>query len=80
MTIIEQKAVAFLQGKDKYDSKVSKEPKAEAPAAKTETKPASTFGAPTSLSDMGSINLAKPAVYKINVDNQTYFAEVEQLG
>lgn len=77
----QEKGVAFLQGKGKVMArKVSKEPKAEAPAAKTETKPASTFGAPTSLSDMGSINLAKPAVYKINVDNQTYFAEVEQLG
>jgi len=78
----QEKGVVFLQGKGKANvRKISDEPSKETSAPKSEVKSVTqTFGAPTSLSDMGSINLAKPAVYKMNVDNQTYFVEVEQIG
>jgi pyruvate carboxylase subunit B len=76
----QEKGVAFLQGKGKVMvRKISDAPKAE-PAKPAEKKAESSVGGrPTSLSDIGTVNLAKPATYKITVDNQTYFAEVKQL-
>jgi pyruvate carboxylase subunit B len=74
----QEKGIAFLQGKGKVMvRKISDQPAtAPTPAA----KPAVAPGNPTSLSDIGCVNLAKPATYKLRIDNQSYFVEVEQLN
>jgi pyruvate carboxylase subunit B len=78
----QEKGIAFLQGKAKVNvRKLSDAPTvapAEKPAEKKSEGP--SYGKPTSLADMGSVNLAKPATYKLKVDNQSYFVEVEQLS
>jgi len=81
----QEKGLAFLQGKTKAQVRRVSDtpaPAPAAPAAKPAEKKADTpsYGKPTSLSDMGSVNLAKPATYKLKVDNQSYFVEVEQLS
>ncbi|MDR0926146.1 MAG: biotin attachment protein [Ignavibacteria bacterium] len=74
----QEKGIAFLQGNAKANvRKISDAPKAApAPAA----KPAANVGAPTSLAALGTINLAKPQTYKLTLENQSYFVEVEQLS
>ncbi|MPN11794.1 Methylmalonyl-CoA carboxyltransferase 5S subunit [bioreactor metagenome] len=77
----QEKGIAFLQGKSKANvRKLSDAPATPAakPAEKKEETP--NYGKSTSLADMGSVNLAKPATYKLQIDNQSYFVEVEQLG
>jgi len=56
---------------------------APAPAAKAPapaSAPAGNYGQPTPLPALGSMNFAKPSTYKLKIDNQTYFAEVEQIS
>ena len=77
----QEKGIAFLQGKGKVMVRKTTD---EKPAA--ESKPATApkqdtiIGTPTSLSNISSAGLAKPATYKLKIDNQSYFVEVEQLG
>jgi hypothetical protein len=61
--------------------KISDKP-AEAPKPAATPAPASAanVGQPTQLASMGSCGIAKPATYKLKIDNQSYFVEVEQLG
>lgn len=71
----QEKGIAFLQGKGKVMvRKLSDE------APKAEAKPAPKAEAPkaTGLSALAT-SKAKPATYKMKINNQTYFAEVEQI-
>ena len=78
----QEKGIAFLQGKSKVNvRKISDEKPAAPPTAKPTVSTSATSttpGAPTSLACMGG-SLAKPATYKLKIENQSYFVEVEQL-
>ena len=60
--------------------KTTEEPKQTAPTPKPATTAPTNIGQPTPLAATGSTGLAKPATYKLNIDNKSYFVEVEQIG
>ena len=78
----QEKGIAFLQGKGKVNVRKLSDEKPAAPttAQPAAPKSAASPGAPATLSNMGSASLAKPATYKLKIENQSYFVEVEQLG